>query len=208
LARYTNPIGFKPETHGAAKNISRPKDYYAHGSVLGRMLLHNHKKVNLPQEDFARIINWLDLNTQGNGDSSFNRDEHAAINKDNEKILMAAVKARFGDQFAGHSYYALVNFANPDESRLLMAPLAEAAGGWGQIEGGWTTRDDPEYQRFRGLVAATVQKLPPDINGTCARDDKCYCGSCWVRTSGVNQVPLAPALRHSAVIHERGVMDE
>jgi hypothetical protein len=199
LARFTNPIGYKPETHGAEKNISRPKDYYAHGSVLGQMLLRNHKKVNLPREAFARIINWLDLNTQANGDSSFNRDEHATINRDNEKILMEAVKARFGDTFAGQSYYALVNFTNPDESRLLMAPLAEAAGGWGQIKGGWASKEDPEYTKLLEMVKATVQKLPPDINGTCGRDENCRCGSCWVRSSGVNVAPLAPGLRHAGV---------
>ena len=71
----------------------------------------------------------------------------------------------------------------PDESRILKAPLARAAGGWGQIErGGWTSGDEPDYRRMRQLVEASIQPLPyRDIAGTCGRDEKCVCLSCWVR---------------------------
>ena len=65
----------------------------------------------------------------------------------------------------------------PDESRILKAPLALAAGGWGQIEhGGWKSTDDPEYQKMRQLVQAAIQPLPyHDIAGTCGRDEKTAC---------------------------------
>jgi len=192
LARYTNPIGLKPETHGLDKNVSRPMDYYAHGSRLGKMLLANHQKVNLPREDFQRIVDWLDLNSQANGDSSYNRIEHARVNGEKEKVLREAVKARFGEALARQPYYALVNHAFPAESRLLMAPLAKEAGGWGQIANGWASRDDPEYKRFAELLAATIDPLPPDIAGTCGRDKACVCNDCWVRLSKVNVPPLKP----------------
>jgi hypothetical protein len=191
LARYTNPIGLKSETHGEEKNISRPMDYYAHGSRLGRMLLNNHQKVNLPREDFQRLIDWLDLNTQANGDSSFNRIEHARIEGAKERELREAVKARFGEALAKQPYYALANIANPDESRLLMAPLAKEAGGWGQLDKGWASKDDPEYKRFRDLIAATIVPLPPDIDGTCGRDNACACNDCWIRLNKLNVPPLA-----------------
>ncbi len=192
LARYTNPIGLKPETHGEEKNISRPKDYYAHGSVLGKMLLRNHQKVNLPREDFRRIIDWLDLNTQANGNSSHNRIEHARINGEKERALREAVKARFGEALARQPLHALINHANPDESRLLMAPLTAAGGGWGQIEKGWATKEDPEFKRFREMIAACIEPLPPDVNGTCGRDNACVCGDCWIRLNRLNCPPLAP----------------
>jgi hypothetical protein len=191
LARYTNPIGNKPETHGTDKNISRPMDYYAHGSKLGRMLLANHQKVNLPREDFQRLIDWLDLNSQANGDSSHNRIEHAAVNGERERALREAVKARFGEALARQPYYALVNLANPGESRLLMAPLAQAAGGWGQLDKGWASKEDAEYKRFSDLVAATIEPPRPDINGTCGRDNGCACGDCWIRLNRLNVPPLA-----------------
>ena len=191
LARYTNPIGLKSETHGAEKNISRPMDYYAHGSPLGKMLLNNHQKVNLPREDFRRLIDWLDLNTQANGDSSFNRVEHARVDGAKERELREAVKARFGEALARQPLYALINLANPGESRLLMAPLAKEAGGWGQIDKGWAQADDPERARFRARIDAAIIAPPPDIAGTCGRDAGCACGDCWVRLNRLNVPPLA-----------------
>ncbi len=191
LARYTNPIGLKSETHGLDKNVSRPMDYYAHGSKLGKMLLENHKKVNLPREDFQRVIDWLDLNSQANGDSSHNRIEHARENAEKEKALREAVKIRFGEALARQPYHALVNHANPGESRLLLAPLAKEAGGWGQIDKGWASKTDPEYKRFSDLIAATIDPLPPDIEGTCGRDTACACGDCWIRLNRLNAAPLA-----------------
>jgi hypothetical protein len=166
-------------------------DYYAHGSKLGRMLLANHQKVNLPREDFQRLIDWLDLNSQANGDSSHNRIEHAAVNGERERALREAVKARFGEALARQPYYALVNLANPGESRLLMAPLAQAAGGWGQLDKGWASKEDAEYKRFSDLVAATIEPPRPDINGTCGRDNGCACGDCWIRLNRLNVPPLA-----------------
>jgi hypothetical protein len=191
LARYTNPVGLKSETHGVDKNVSRPMDYYAHGSRLGKMLLENHKKVNLPREDFQRVVDWLDLNSQANGDSSHNRIEHARVNGEKEKALREAVKARFGEALAKQPYHALVNHANPAESRLLLAPLAKEAGGWGQLDKGWASKTDPEYKTFSDLIAATIEAPPPDINGTCGRDNGCACGDCWIRLNKLNVPPLA-----------------
>jgi len=190
LMDYTSPIGRKPETHGLAKNISRPMDYYAHGSKLGKMLLNNHKKVNLPREDFQRIVDWLDLNSQANGDSSHNRIEYARVSSEKEKILREAVKARFGEALSKQPYHALVNHANPGESRLLMAPLASKAGGWNQIKKGWSSKNDPDYKKFSDLIAATIVPPPPDIAGTCGRDTGCACRDCWVRLGKLNVPPL------------------
>ena len=193
LTRYTNPIGLKRETHGLEKNISRPMDYYAHGSRLGKMLLAPHQNVSLPREDFARLINWLDLNSQGCGDPSVNRIENARVDAEKEKALREAVKARFGGELSKQPYPALVNPANPDESRLLMAPLAKEAGGWGQIANGWASKDDANYKTFHNMVVATIVLPPPDIDGTCGRGLKdCVCGGCWVRYYKLNIPPLAP----------------
>ena len=71
-----------------------------------------------------------------------------------------------------------------------MAPLALAAGGWGQVENGWATPEDPEFKRFRALVVACIEPLPPDVNGTCGRDGACACGDCWVRLNRLNRGPL------------------
>ncbi|MEI6277986.1 MAG: hypothetical protein WCQ16_01225 [Verrucomicrobiae bacterium] len=191
LVGYTNPIGHILFTTGIEKNISRPMDYYAHGSRLGKMLLAGHQNVSLPREDFQRIINWLDLNSVAYGDSSFNRIESANVDREKEKALREAVKSRFGESFAKQPYHALVNPANPDESRLLMAPLATKAGGWEQIPNGWASKQDPDYKRFHDMVVATIVPVGQDISGTCGHDEQhCSCGGCWVRENKLNIPPL------------------
>ena len=183
LVGYTKTIGSKGSSHGEEKNISRPKDYYAHGGRLGPMLLANHQKVNLDKESFARLIDWLDLNAQCYGDYSFNRIEDRRADAAGEKALRAYILARFGEALSTQPYAALVNVAQPDESRILMAPLATAAGGWGQITaGGWATREDPDFQKARQLVDASIAPMQVhDIAGTCGNPQRCRCGSCWVR---------------------------
>ena len=51
---------------------------------------------------------------------------------------------------------------NPDESRLLLHPLAEDAGGDGHHDGGkhWTSKSDPEWQTLAAWVAARRCKRP------------------------------------------------
>ena len=182
LLPFTKTIGDKPTSHGLVKNISLPFDYYAHGGKLGKMLLDNHGNANLDKASFARIVDWLDVNAQAYGDYSFNRVENSPRHPAGEKALMDYVRARFGDALAAEPFESLVNVAQPDESRLLRAPLALAAGGWGQITaGGWTSTDDPDYQHAATLVRASILPLSfHDIDGTCGQT-KCVCGSCWVR---------------------------
>ena len=53
----------------------------------------------------------------------------------------------------------LINTAEPERSRLLLKPLAPAAGGLMHTGGTfWTSRDDPEYQS----VLAWIKSLPSD----------------------------------------------
>ena len=53
---------------------------------------------------------------------------------------------------------------DPDDSRLLRHPLAEAAGGDPQHDGGkhWTSKDDPEWQTLAAWArGATLASAPP-----------------------------------------------
>jgi hypothetical protein len=169
--------------YGSETWYSRPKDYFAHGGRLARLLLEGHEGVELDPESRQRIIDWLDLNAPLYGTYSWNKDEWRRPDPDGEQALRAHIRQRFGDELAGQPFAALVNVALPDESRILKAPLAIEAGGWGQIEqGGWNSQDDPEYQKMRRLVHSAIQPLPyQDIAGTCGRDERCLCLSCWVR---------------------------
>jgi hypothetical protein len=171
--------------YGGETWYSQPKDYFAHGGALGPLLLKAHEGVDLGLDPKSRqrIIDWLDLNAPLYGTYSWNKDEWRRPDPEGEKLLREHIRQTFGDALAGQPFAALVNVALPDESRILKAPLARAAGGWGQVErGGWTSADEPDYRRMRQLVEASIQPLLyRDIAGTCGRDEKCVCLSCWVR---------------------------
>jgi hypothetical protein len=169
--------------YGGETWFSQPKDYFAHGGTLAGTLLEGHEDVDLDAESRQRIIDWLDLNAQFYGTYSWNKDEWRRPNPEGEKVLRAHIRQTFGDELAGQPFAALVNVALPDESRILKAPLALEAGGWGQIaQGGWKSSDEPGYRKMRRLVQAAIQPLSfHDIAGTCGRDEDCRCLSCWVR---------------------------
>jgi len=168
---------------------SRPKDYFAHAGKLAALLLAGHpdktgkKLVEFDRESFQRIVDWLDLNAQCYGDYSFNRDEDRQPAPDGEKALRAAIEQRFGAELARQPFAALVNVAQPDESRVLLAPLRSEAGGWGQIaKGAFASKSDPAWQELHSLVERSIAPLRcRDIAGTCGRDQGCVCGGCWVR---------------------------
>jgi hypothetical protein len=169
--------------YGGETWYSRPKDYFAHGGGLAEMLLKGHENVELDAESRQRIVDWLDLNAPLYGTYSWNKEEWRRPDPKSEKALREQIRQRFGDELAGQPFAALVNVALPGESRILKAPLALEAGGWGQIEhGGWKRADGQDYQKMCRLVRAAIGPLPyHDIAGTCGRDEKCMCLSCWVR---------------------------
>ncbi len=168
---------------------SRPRDFFAHGGTLATMLLHGHpdregrKRVELERESLQRVVGWLDVNAPLHGDYSHNRIETQPPSPEGEKRLREAITKRLGTQLAAQPYAALVNVANPTESRILMAPLPVAAGGWGQIaKGSFSGKSDPAWHEMLKLVEGSV--APPkyhDIADTCGRGDACVCGCCWVR---------------------------
>jgi hypothetical protein len=174
---------------------SHTNDYFASAGKLAKMLLDGHpdkdgkKLVHVDRESFQRIVDWLDLNAQYYGDYSFNRIEDRTSQPEGEKVLREAVRKRFGDQMAGQPYATLVNVANPDESRILMAALPVAAGGWGQItQGAFQGKNDSAYQEMKKLVDGSITPLQyHDIAGTCGRDNACACGCCWVRADNAGR---------------------
>jgi len=171
--------------YGGETWYSQPKDYFAHGGTLAELLIEGHEDVDLDPDSRQRIFDWLDLNAPFYGTYSWNKDEWQWPNPEGEKMLREHIRQRFDDRLAGQPFAALVNVALPSESRILKAPLATDAGGWGQIEqGGWNSTDDPDYRKMARLVHAAIQPLPyHDIAGTCGRNEDCRCLSCWVRNA-------------------------
>jgi len=166
---------------------SKPKDYYSHAGRLARILLEGHPddqgrpRVQLDKESFQRIVDWLDLNAEFYGDYSWNKPEWREISPEGEQALREHIRHTFGPQLAEQPFAALVSMGLIDESRILKAPLARRAGGWGQLGEPWKSTRDPGYQQMRRLVEAALKPLEyHDLDGTCNRP-QCECRSCWVR---------------------------
>ncbi len=165
---YSTLVGRKGLVVLAHRNresyYSKPKEYYAHAGKLAGMLLEGHQGVELPPADFERIVNWLDLNAQYYGTYLKARVEDRKPDPDGEKALRAHIKQVFGPEIAEQPFHALVNVAEPSESRILKAPLAEKAGGWGQMKPRWSDATAPGYRRMRELVERAIQPLPEQDN--------------------------------------------
>ncbi|MEE8451845.1 MAG: hypothetical protein V3R99_08020 [Thermoguttaceae bacterium] len=160
---------------------SVPRDYFSPTSKLPPMLLAEHYGLTLDRESFARIITWLDLNSQCYGTYLPNREEQRIPDTAGEAALRTYVAGLFGTELATQPLGALVNPADLDESRILQAPLPTKHGGWAQITNGYTSPTDPRYTKMRDLASSAYQPMPyQDLAGTCGREP-CLCGNCWIR---------------------------
>lgn len=160
-------LGYKPRMKKEKGNISIAYEpFYARGCSVSDMILANHGKVNMDQESRLRIFEWMDLNAPMNGDifPAKNRMEDRRFNSDGMAALRAEVEKQLGPEWAAQPSEALVNRVFPQESRVLLAPLAIEAGGWGQADL-WKSKDDPGFRALEKLVlnSYTVPKNENDM---------------------------------------------
>ncbi len=155
---------------------STPKDYYSHNSEIVPFLKNGaHNDVTLDEESWLRIIEWLDLNAPMYSDFLWDRPELRTRDKRGEKALRAYISTQFGETLANQPFEALVNSGLITESRILNAPLATSAGGWGQMPNGWKTIKEPGYVKMLKLVRASLRPLKK-YEGVHPRS-----GSTWVK---------------------------
>lgn len=137
-------------------NISRPYRDLAAASKLPEMLREGHGDVDIDLEAYLRIIEWLDMNAPIYGDLYPNKREERKFDEQAMKKLRAYIRSLFGAKLASQPARALVNLAQPQESRILMAPLHKKAGGWGQIKSSWTSKKHPQYRTMVSLIKACI----------------------------------------------------
>lgn len=179
----TNPRFYTMMDRNCETVSSKPKDYLSHTSGLPEWLrTHGKAKgAELDPQSWERVITWLDVNAQLYGNYSFNRNESRKPSPEGEKALRDAIKAQFGEALSKQPFEALVNNGCIEESRILMAPLAAAAGGWGQFST-WTSTQDAGYQAMKAKVeAALIPLAEHDVHGTCGRPNACRCAACRVK---------------------------
>ena len=97
------------------------------GDVIGRRCLQCHGKGDLPTVPYGAPA-WPD--TRGIT-RPVARHERLVIEN---------------DPLARYSLHATVNLSRPEKSTLLLAPLAEEAGGWGTCGEVFVSADDRDYQ--------------------------------------------------------------
>jgi hypothetical protein len=74
---------------------------------------------------------------------------------------------KIGDPRLNTSRHIVFNLSRPEKSMLLLAPLAEAAGGWGLCHeaatnaprGIFADANDPDYQKILAMIAAGKRRL-------------------------------------------------
>jgi len=179
----TNPKWYKMLDRNLETPRTIPGDYLSAASGLPEWLKKHgkDKKAELDPESWERVITWLDVNAQMYGNYSFNRPEDRLPDPEGEKALREYVKQVLGEEIAKQPFETLVNNGCIDESRVLKAPLALTAGGWGQIPR-WDSANDEGYRTMREKVIASLKPLEfHDIDGTCGNPAKCRCASCWVK---------------------------
>ena len=141
-------------------NVSRPFMFYAYSNKVAHMLRGKHSNVTMDTVSYMRVIEWLDLNAQCYGDLFPNKLEERQLNGKAMNELKAYATKMLGDTYGRYPDRALVNAAQPDESLILMAPLAKAAGGWGQVQPGWKSKEDPGFKKMQELVASCIVRKP------------------------------------------------
>ena len=139
-------------------DVSAMGDYGARGGQLASHLLTAHReRAPLDRGSFTRIAQWLDLNGQYYGDYAFEKPERREPSPESVQALRAHIQGACNACHAGMSdqpLAALANTAMPSESRVLLAPLSEASGGWGQCENAWPDSASESWAAMRNLVRA------------------------------------------------------
>ena len=168
-------VGYKPYMAGRDenkrdRNVSVPRRFFAYTNRVAQMLVGNeelagkkyfatHKDLKVDRESVMQMIEWFDLNCQACGDLFPNKVEERTIDPAKMAQLRAYAKQVFGEKFADVPDRALINPAQPDQSRVLLAPLSVDKGGWGQLPG-YASKSDAKFRKMAALVDEAIVRQP------------------------------------------------
>jgi len=182
VARGSHRVGLKSYMQeqfrlGQDANISRPRRFYAYSNRVAQMLVGNkelageafceaHKDLVVDPESRQQLIDWMDLNCQTVGDQFRNRPaETRSLDSAKMNELRAYAATLFGEDFADRRVpdHALVNLVQPDQSRILLAPLPVEQGGWGQLDG-YADRQDEKFRQVAAMIEEAIIRSPNENN--------------------------------------------
>jgi hypothetical protein len=146
-----------------------PRPPYTYGSrvsPLTKLLEADHHGVRLTAEDWERLLTWIDCNGV-----YYDRYENSAypnrqiftgrVEQAAEKIVARRCGNCHGPDNGRHdTWWLSINRRDVRQSRMLAAPLAQSAGGWGRCEGTvFADTADPDYQALLALLTQLQDRL-------------------------------------------------
>jgi hypothetical protein len=148
--------------------ITPPLAFGSHKSKLVEALRKepHTKRVELAEDEWLRLVTWIDANAPYNDDFIDKRPQRKPYDLAADAELgrtVAAVHARrcaSCHPVADVSRLAWIDIHEAKRSLFLSAPLAKEAGGAGRCkESVYKNQDDPDYQAVRRAVEAAVKRV-------------------------------------------------
>ncbi len=146
-----------------------PRPPYTYGSKvspLTKILAAGHHGVQLTEEDWQRLVTWIDCNgvyyDRYENDHYPNRRIFAG---EPQEAAQQIVARRCGhchdsDDGQGDTWWLSLNRRDVRQSRALAAPLAAAAGGWQRCDTiVFADQNDPDYQALLAILSAVRDRL-------------------------------------------------
>jgi hypothetical protein len=153
---------------GDDARVTSPYAYGSRNSKLLRVLTDatHEAAVRLTRDDWLRLVTWIDLNGPYHSNFLNKRPQTPCYNLAADSALANELSAvhqrRCADCHEPERISRLdwINIHAPDESRFLMAPLAESAGGSGVCsEAVYRSAEDSDYQHLLLTVRSAVDQV-------------------------------------------------
>jgi cytochrome c553 len=162
---------------------------YTYGSKVSRLtqlLEAGHHDVKLADEEWQRLFAWIDANAV-----YYDRYENASW--PNRRIFSGPERKALDEVHSkrcarchgksdgrGDTWWLSLAWRDPRQSRMLQAPLAKQAGGWGRCDGAvFASAEDPDYKALLATLSSlhTALKERPredllSLRGTAAETQK------------------------------------
>ncbi len=144
-----------------------PRPPYTYGSKVSRLtqlIEKGHHDVKLTDDDWQRLLVWTDAN-------AVYYDRYETPHWPNRRIFAGAERKPLDGVYArrcanchgkdgGGTWWLTLNRRDPKLSRMLLAPLAKQAGGWGRCEGTvFATAADPDYKAMLAALTSLSEAL-------------------------------------------------
>ncbi len=147
-------------------HVRPPYTYGSATSRLTKLLEAGHHGVILSGEEWRRLFAWIDAN-------AVYYDRYATPNYDNRQIFAGKVGEPLAKIYGARcaschgdsdgrrtTWWLSINHRDVTMSRMLQAPLAAAAGGWGRCDGTvFPSRADPDYKAMQSALRALYERL-------------------------------------------------